>query len=89
MADHYLKSLEYLDELAQVRNQLAELYSVPQVPTPMGLRRPESVQRQINALNPKVGQLLKLADIHATLSVRQALQDQVTGPMTFETVVRS
>jgi len=78
MADHYRKSVEILEEVSDVRAELAKLYEEPFLPTPDGWRRPPHVHKRIVTLQQKLGHLLKLGDIHATLSVRQAVMDHAT-----------
>jgi hypothetical protein len=78
MADHYLKSIELLDELDTIRSEIARLYAepVPSAPGPNGWVRPPGVRKQLATLHSRQGIVLKLAEIHASLSVRQALLDQ-------------
>lgn len=63
MADHYQKALEQLDEVDDLRKDLRKAYLE---------HAPGS---RVADLHQKINLNLKLADIHATLAVRQALQD--------------
>lgn len=79
MADHYLKSLELLDELDDIRSELRRLYAEPKMPAGRpGLPRlrPPHVQRMISDLQDRKGIVLKTAEIHALLAIRQQLQDK-------------
>lgn len=74
MADHYLKSVELLQEIDDARDELRMLLRTPKsVNGPHGPIRPAPVQSQIDGVRNTIRELLKLADIHATLSVRQEL----------------
>jgi hypothetical protein len=64
MADHYLRSIELLDEVAEIRRELTDLYLA-------GRRDPSGVAE----LHSRLGVCLKTAAIHAQLAEVQALQD--------------
>lgn len=81
MTDHYSKSVDALVELDDIRSELERLYAVPRnAPASPGLprQRPAAVQAKLNRLHSRQGMLLKLAEVHALLSVRQAIQDAAT-----------
>lgn len=64
MADHYERSLDLLDQIEDLTVDLKLAYR-------------EGASRTIIAdLHAALSRSLKLADIHATLSVRQALEDR-------------
>jgi hypothetical protein len=76
MADHYEKSVDYLAELDLIRSEIDRLYAEPSnVPGPNGWVRPPAIRKQLGSLHSRQGIVMKLAEIHATLSVRQAIQD--------------
>lgn len=64
MADHYLRAIELMDEVDDLRTELSNHYA-------RDLRDPALVSE----LHQRVGVALKKAAIHAQLSVAQALQD--------------
>lgn len=68
MADHYLRSIEHLEELADLRQELREAYAAP--------RQDRS---RIADLHQSIGCAIKLADVHANLAVRQELQEIATS----------
>lgn len=87
MADHYEASIALIAEHEQISDQITHLYLNPtESPTTdtsePGVRvvRPDvELQRQLNALAARQRVVLTLAKIHATLSVRQALQDRTAA----------
>lgn len=72
MADHYLKSIELLDEAADVRVELDALYAENPAPTANMIRRPADVQEKIGNLQARHRTLLKRAEIHSNLALVQA-----------------
>lgn len=65
MADHYQKTLGYLDCVEGLRADLADEYSDP------NLRRSSVIAR----LHQDIGVAFKLADIHAALYKGKVLED--------------
>lgn len=80
MADHYSKTIELLQDLDDARADLAKLLRTPKSVTgPNGPLRPTPVQSQIEATRHAIRDLMKLAEIHSNLAVRQELQEIATG----------
>lgn len=80
MTDHYSKSVDALVELDEVRAEIARVYAAPREPIPgkTGTRISTANQRRLSSLHAQQGILLKLAEVHALLSVRQGIQDAAT-----------
>ncbi|WP_408898656.1 hypothetical protein ACJ5H2_05985 [Nocardioides sp. R1-1] len=70
MADHYLKSVELLDEAEALRVELDALYDEP---------RKWDVQEQIGAKRAHLRDVLKRAEIHSNLAVAQATFERTVG----------
>lgn len=65
MTDHYRRARAHLEDVCAAREALAEEYA----------RQPGSRAKVVADLHQRIGHDLKLADVHATLAVAQALQD--------------
>lgn len=66
MADHYAAALEHLSDVSLYTDELDQAYQAHAAP------------KVVASLHQKIGRELKLAEIHATLSVRQAIEDAVS-----------
>lgn len=75
MADHYAYTLDLLAEVESLRDKLLQAYEARDA-------------KEISQLHQDIGASLKLADIHATLSVRQALFDRDTDRVVHELDIR-
>lgn len=64
MADHYLRAVEHLHELDDLRHDLRQEY------------RDRSNPKRVADLQQAIGVTLKLADIHSHLAIVQALQER-------------
>ena len=80
MADHYLQTIALLDEVEDVRAQIAEQYAIPRVPPARpglpAVRKP-GVQELLNALHARRTELMTLAKIHSTLAAAQIVAQAV------------
>lgn len=65
MADHYLKTLELLDDVAAVRAAIALEHDKP---------AEERDRRRLGRLHADYGMLLKIAEVHALLAVRAEVE---------------
>jgi len=66
MTDHYAASVDLIEDVHRARVQLRNVY----------LEHPER-RDEVGRLNAKIGDSLKLAEVHATLSVAQGLTDLI------------
>lgn len=66
MTDHYSASVDHVEVVHAVRDDLQHLYRMP----------PEQRDaREVARLNHQLGDSMKLAEVHALLSVAQGLTD--------------
>jgi hypothetical protein len=65
MPNHQLRSLELLDEVDDLQQELAEAYAS------------KSPGHVVADLHQRINLTLKKADIHATHALRQAVEDRV------------
>lgn len=74
MADHYLRSVELLDEAAQARKELRDVVNEPPPPVPDGALATQR-QRKLERLSSTSSTCIKAAHVHALLSIAQRLDD--------------
>lgn len=67
MADHYQRAVELLETIDDLTGDLKQAYAA------------RASREHVADVHAELSRSLKLADIHATLSVRQAIQDQAVS----------
>lgn len=78
MTDHHQKTLESLDEIAQLRADLADAYEERNrnARVAIGQQNPAIANAKVADLHHRLGVTLKVGAIHSHLAIAQALQDR-------------